>query len=162
MDSTSILDVQAKDGQYYSLRTTKAGGYEQLSATLYKDGKSYVLYPDEKRGNVALAYSSSLLTDNILLMDELFKDIYTCAFRKDFTEETRELEGVRYTAEVFPAQDYSAETVFFYDDAGKLVHVLKGAPVIMPDLGETFYTVRAIDGKVDEALFDISGYTITE
>ena len=162
MDSTSILDVHAKDGMYYSGRVTKAGGYEQPSATLYRDGKAYNLYPDEKRGTVALSYSSSLLTENILLMDELFKEIYECAFRKDFTEEKRELEGVQYTAEVFPAQDYSAEAVFFYDDAGRLVHVLVGPPVYMPDFGETFYTVRSIDDKVDETLFDLSGYTITE
>jgi len=31
-----------------------------------------------------------------------------------------------------------------------------------PELGETCYTVLAIDGAADDALFDISGYTITE
>lgn len=162
MDSTSIFDVHAGGGRYYSLRTTKMDGVESLSATLYLDGKCYNLYPDEKRGSLAVAYSSSLLADNILLMDELFKDLYGCAFRKDFSEEKREIDGVSYTVEVFPAVDYNAEIAFYFDDAGQLVHVLKGAPVIMPELGETFYTVRGIDGAVNEALFDITGYEITE
>ena len=29
------------------------------------------------------------------------------------------------------------------------------------ELGETFYTIYAIDEAVNDALFDISGYTIT-
>ncbi|MCR5842438.1 MAG: hypothetical protein K6G66_00635 [Oscillospiraceae bacterium] len=162
MDSTSIFDVHEKDGKLFSLRTTKAGGYEQLTATAFLDGTSYVLYPNEKRGNIALSTSLSLLKENILLTDELYKTLYERAMRTDYQTGTRELEGVSYTAEVYPAQDYTAEAVCYFDDAGNLIRIVVGAPVVAPQMGETVYTVHGIDDKVDETLFDISGYTISQ
>ena len=82
--------------------------------------------------------------------------------RTDYQTETRELEGVSYTAEVYPAQDYTAEAVCYFDDAGNLIRIVVGAPVVAPQMGETVYTVHGIDDKVDETLFDISGYTISQ
>lgn len=161
MDSTSIFDVHTRNGVYFSLRTTRAGGYEQLNATCFKDGTSYVLYPDEMRGNVATTTSSSIITNNVLMLDDLYGKMYQNALRTDFTVETREIEGVAYTAEVYPAKDYMSETAYYYDDAGTLVHVLVAASQIAPELGETFFTVHAIDEAVNDALFDISGYAIS-
>ena len=162
MDSTSAFDVHARDGVFFSLRTTKAGGYEQRTATGFRDGTSYVLYPDEMRGNVATRTSSSIITNNVLMLDDLYGVVYQCALRTDFTLETRELDDVSYAVEVYPAKDYSSETAFYYDDAGRLVHVLVAPSQIAPELGETFYTVYQIDEAVNDALFDLSGYAITE
>ena len=162
MDSTSSFDVHERDGKLFSLRTTKAGGYEQLSASAFIDGTSYVLYPNEMRGKVALTTSLSMVRENILLTDELYKTLYQRSMRTDYTVETRELEGVTYTAEVYPAADYMAEAVFYYDADRNLIHILEGAPVMAPTMGETFYTIHAIDTEVDETLFDLSDYTISE
>ena len=162
MDSTSVFDVHARAGVYFSLRTTRAGGYEQLTANCFKDGNSYVLYPNEMRGNFATATTSNIITKNVLMLDDLYGAIYQRALRSDFTVETREADGKTFKVEVFPEQDYVAEAAFYYNDAGQLAHVLVGAPVLAPDMGETFYTVYAIDEAVNDSLFDISGYTITE
>ena len=162
MDSTSVFDVHAENGIYFSLRTTRTKDYEQLNANCFKDGTSYVLYPNEMRGNVATRISSSIITNNVLMLDDLYGLIYQRAWRRDFATETKELDGMKYTVEVYPAQNYVAEVTFYYNSDGKLEHVLVGPLQTAPELGETFYTVHAIDDVVNETLFDISGYTITE
>ena len=69
-----------------------------------------------------------------------------------------------YTVEVFPATDYTPEAAFYYNDDGQLAYYIKGAPVIelAQEVGESVYTIHAIDTEVDETLFDISGYQIAE
>ncbi len=160
MDSTSIFDVHAKGDKLFSLRTTKVSGYEQRSATAYVDGTSYMLYPDEMKGSAVMSVPLSMLMDNVLMLDDCYKTIFQSAMRSDCTEETREVDGVSYSVEVFPAQDYTPETAYYFDGDGKLVHILSGAPVMMPELGETFYTIHGVDTAVDESLFDLSGYAI--
>lgn len=161
MDSLSTFDVHTRNGVLFSLRKTQSGGYEQLNANCFKDGKSYVLYPNEMRGTLAASTSSGIITENVLMLDDLYGVIYQRALRSDFTVESRELEGVSYTVEVYPGQGYVQEAAFYYDETGQLIHVLVGAPQTAPELGETFYTIYAIDEAVNDALFDISGYTIT-
>lgn len=160
MDSTSIFDVHAKGDKLFSLRTTKVSGYEQRSATAYVDGTSYMLYPDEMKGRAVMSVPLSMLMDNVLMLDDCYKTIFQSAMRSDCSEETREVDGVSYSVEVFPAQDYTPETAYYFDGDGKLVHILSGAPVMMPELGETFYTIHVMDTAVDESLFNLSGYTI--
>ena len=160
MDSTSIFDVHAKGDKLFSLRTTKVSGYEQRSATAYVDGTSYMLYPDEMKGSAVMSVPLSMLMDNVLMLDDCYKTIFQSAMRSDCSEETREVDGVSYSVEVFPAQDYTPETAYYFDGDRKLVHILSGAPVMMPDLGETFYTIHGVDTAVDESLFDLSGYAI--
>ena len=95
-------------------------------------------------------------------MDKLYSLINGRVQELDFTKEEREFDGKKLEAEVYPTDGvYLPEDVFFYDKDGKLAGCIDGAPVkdIM-ELGETVYTVIAIDDKVDESLFDISGYTI--
>ncbi len=162
MDSTSVFDVHAKDGVFFSDRVTKVKGAEGRKGTFFKDGTTYVLNPDKKTGSVATTIGGSIISGNVLMLDELYQLIYTMARRGDWLEEERELDGVKYAAEVFPETAYKPETVFFYDKDGALVHVLEGAPLLAKDMGETLYTVRAIDDKVDAALLDISAYTITK
>ncbi len=162
MDSTQIFDVHAKDGILYSAKTVKVSGSEGLSVTFFKDGTAYVLDPDDMTGMVATTTSSGIVQDNVLVMDDLYQEIYMMSKRGDYEAETREVDGSEYQVEVFPATDFSPETAFYFDADGKLAHVLRGAPVSMPDLGERFYTIHSIDTDVDESLFDISGYEITE
>lgn len=162
MDSTSAFDVHAKAGVYYSERVTRAAGYEQRSAAFYKDGDTYVLYPDKLQGSIATSVTTDIITKNVLMLDSLYQLIYTMSLRGDYTVETRELEGEEYTVEVFPATEYKAEAAFYFNEEGELLHVLTGAPKLSPELGETFYTIHAIDTEADETLFDISAYKITK
>lgn len=104
-------------------------------------------------GVVATTTTSSVITDNVMLMDSLYSDIQSCAQRTDYTEDTREMDGVSYMTEVF-----SDGAAFYFDDAGQLVYYITD----VDGLGETVYTIHAIDGAVDEALFDISGYEIAD
>lgn len=164
LDSDSSFDVYARDGAYYSRCTTSVSDTESTTVTFFRDGIAYSLYPDEMRGTVAAATSSSVIEDNVLLMDGLYAIISQTAQQADFTEETREVDGVSYTVEVYeaPDEDQSA-CAFYFDDEGELAYVLESPAVSADtDAGESFYTVRAIDGEVDEALFDISGYDIEE
>ena len=162
MDADQSFDVHGKDGMYYSRRTTRVSGYEDTLVTFFRDGTAYNLYPENMTGIVVTKTSSSAVTENTMLMDHLFSEIHSYAARKDYTTETRELDGVSYTAELFPATGYTAEAAFYFGDDGRLAFCFKGAPVIKTaaEIGETVYTVYAIDEAVDEALFDISGYAI--
>ena len=162
MDSTSVFEVNARDGVYYSGRTTKAEKVEQSTATFYCDGVVYVLYPDKLTGNEATSTSSGVIAKNVLLLDDLYQMIYTMSLRGDYTVETREYEGETYTVEVFPATEYKAEAAFYFNDKEELVYVLTGAPKLSPEMGETFYTIHSIDKDVDETVFDISKYEITK
>jgi hypothetical protein len=132
--------------------------------TVFRDNTAYNLDPEKKTGVIATTVSSSYFADNIERLDSLYSDIWTYAHEKDCTEETREKDGVTYNVEYFPAGEYTAECAFYFDENGQLVYVEKGAPVIegLQDIGTSTYTIKAIDNEVDEALFDISGYEITE
>ena len=160
MDSTSVFDVHARNDSYYSLRTTKVSGYEDVTATAFLNGTAYTLYPDKMRGSAAITVSSALLGSNVLMLDECYKAMFERAKRKDFSVETREIDGKPYTAEVFPRTAYSPEAAFYFDDAGRLCHILVEAPEAMPKLGQTFFTIHSADDAVDDSLFDITGYTI--
>ena len=162
LDSTSIYDVHTKDGVYYSGRTTQVSGYEDRTATFFKDGTAYVLSPDDMTATVATSTGSSLIANNVLLMDSLYSLISGRAKSMDFTVETRELNGVQYSADVYPATEYKAETAFLFDDDGNLVGCIEGPPVLQTaaEIGESVYTVAAIDGAVDAALLDISTYQV--
>ena len=141
MDTMSVVETHARGENFYELKTQRLMGYEQASATLYRDGIVYLLYPDKMTGSEVMPVSLSLLGGDVLQLDDLCKVIGSCFMRKDFTEEERELDGETWTVEVFPADETTEEAVFFYDRDGKLVHVLVGAPKLMPDLGETFYKI---------------------
>lgn len=164
MDATQSIDSYSKGGMYYSYKLTKVSGYENASVTVFRDNTAYNLDPEKKTGVIATTVSSSYFSDNIERMDSLYSDIWTYAHEKDCTEETREKDGVTYNVEYFPAGEYTAECAFYFDESGQLVYVEKGAPVIegLQDIGKSTYTIKAIDNEVDEALFDISGYEITE
>ena len=162
MDADQSYDVHGKDGVYYSRRTTRVSGFENTVVTFFRDGTAYNLYPDDMTGIIATTTTSSYIAENIMLMDHLLSDIRGYALRKDYTTQTQEIEGVSYTVELFPEVDSTAQAAFYFRDDGRLVYCLKGAPVVetVAEIGETVYTVYTIDDAVNEALFDISGYTI--
>lgn len=160
MDATSVLDVHARGGSYYALRTTSSGKLSSTSATCLLDGKAYNLDPDKKTGTLVTETSLGALLKNALMMDTLYQKIVQRAHDYDYTLEIREVDGAFYAVEVYPATDYAAGCAFYYDTEGRLAHVLEDAPAVKPDMGETFYTVESVDGAPDETLFDLSGYTI--
>jgi len=164
MDATQSIDSYSKGGMFYTYKLTKVSGYENASVVVFRDNTAYNLDPEKKTGVIATTVSSSYFSDNIERMDSLYSDIWTYAHETDCTEETREKDGVTYDVEYFPAGEYTAECAFYFDENGQLVYVEKGAPVIegLQDIGTSTYTIKAIDNEVDEALFDISGYEITE
>ena len=164
MDADQSFEVHGKDGVYYSLRTTNVSGFESATITFFRDGTAYNLDPEDMTGIIATTTTSSYIMANIMSMDSLYSDIQSYAQRTDYTEETREMDGASYTVEVFPATDYTPEAAFYFDDAGQLAYYIAGAPVIESaiEIGESVYTIHTIDDAVDEALFDISGYEISE
>ena len=162
LDADMSYDVHGKDGVYYSLRTTLVSGFENSLVTFFRDGTAYNLYPDDMTGIVATTTTSSYIMDNIMLMDHLFSDLHSYGQRKDYTQETRDLDGVSYTVELFPERGNTPEAAFYFKDDGQLAFCFKGAPVVETavEIGETAYTIHTIDQAVNEDLFDISGYTI--
>lgn len=164
LNTVQDYDVYAKDGVYYSARTTKVAGAESTLVTFIKDGKVYNLYPGKKTGNYVTDLPLSVTNDNILLMDDLFSEMRMASVRTDQVEEDREIEGASFLAEVYPQTEYSPETVFYFTEDGSLAYCYTAAPVIESAayVGDSLYTVGSIDGEVDESLFDISAYTIQE
>lgn len=162
LDADQSYDVHGKNGVYYSCRRTQVSGFENTMVIFFRDGTAYNLYPKDMTGIIATTTTSSYLAENVMLMDHLLSDIHSYAQRKDYTTEKRELDGVSYTVELFPATEYTAEAAFYFNDDRQLVFCFEGAPVIKTamEIGETVYTVHVIDEAVNEALFDISGYTI--
>lgn len=161
-DSTQIYDVHMLQDVYYSSCTTQVSGYESTTVTFFRDGKVYNLYPDKMSGTLASTVSLSAIGGAVAYLDALYGALFTRAMQKDCSEETREVDGVSYTVEVFPAVgNYQGEAAVYYNEAGQPVYVQElPASGVSVDIGETFYTIDAIDTSVDEALFDISGYTI--
>ncbi len=162
MDADMSFDVHGKDGVYYSRRTTRVSGFENTMITFFRDGTAYNLYPEDMTGVIVTTTSSTVIAENILFMDDLLSDIRSCALRKDFVETQQELEGVSYTVDLYPATDESPDTAFYFTADGQLAFCYKGAPVIETavEIGETVYTVYAIDEAVNEELFDISAYEL--
>lgn len=162
LDAVQDMEVYSKDGVYYSSADTKVQGADETVVTFFKDGKAYNLYPAKMTGTLATETSSSIVTGNVMLLDDLYMALWSKSSAAEFTEETREIDGVSYAAEVYPASEYEPEEVFCFTEDGQLAYYIKGAPVIesLADIGVSTYTVRAIDTEVDPSVFDISGYEI--
>ena len=157
MNAHQSYDVHTKGGVYYSHRTSRVASLESGSITFFKDGAAYNLDPEKHTGVLVTTTSSSAITDNVMRMDRFYAAISANAQRTDVQQETREVDGAAYAVEFFPAQnEYESDAAFYFDQAGSLRYYQE----INPTLGESFYTLLALDGAVDESLFDISGYAI--
>ena len=160
LNADQAYDVHGKTGVFFSLCTTRVSGFESSSATFYQDGKTYSLKPDAGTGILAAETSSGLLDNNILMLDNLYSAIQGNARQKEYTVETREVGGESFTVEVYPAaSEYAYERAFYFSADGQLRYCLESSPKAV-SIGDSFYTVHAIDTEVDESLFDISGYAI--
>ena len=160
LDAASVVDVHTKDSSYYSKETMIVSGHESVKANAFIDDTMYLLYPDKLTGSVVMTISLKLLDNNVLMLDDCYKAVFGRALRKDYTVEERDIDGKKYTVEVFPADGVSEGAAFYFDENDQLIHILKDAPAAMPSLGETFYTINSIDKAADESLFDLSAYTI--
>ena len=160
-ESTQEFDVHGKGPVYYSCRTTYVMGFEGTTISYFRDGAMYSLDPEKKAGTLATRTSSSLIADNVLLMDSVFSALWGRAEDENYTVEDRELDGRTCRAEVYPASAaHPSEEVFLFDEAGDLVCYIQTNDV----LGELVYTIHSIDGTVDEELLelDLSEYELSD
>ncbi len=136
--------------------TGSGGGEAEALTAVLADVK-------EMTGSIATTTDAAAIKDNVLMLDPLYAVIFRYARQTEFTEEARDFNGTSCTAAVYPATEYTPETVFFFDEADRLVGVVEEKPVVNSalEIGKTVYTVHVIDDQIDEALFDISGYTIS-
>lgn len=164
MNAEQDFEVQGRGGLYYSLRMTRVSGLENTAAVLFRDSTAYNLDPNAKTALKVTSTSMKAVNEDALLMDNLYAAIVRNADRTDFTQEARELNGKEYVAELYPARaDYESAYAFYFEGDGRLAYCEEQHPETAGlQLGTSFYTVSAIDGNVDDALFELTGYTVTE
>ena len=109
LSAVTVSDAHAKGTSYCRIETTEAYGVTVRKGTCFVDDTAYSLQPDDKEAIIAISTSSPIIKSNVLLLDTLYKLIYSNIGRTDYTTETREVEGVSYTVEVYPGSGYTAE-----------------------------------------------------
>ena len=164
MDADQSYAVQGRGGLYYSLRVTRVSGLENKAAVLFREGTAYNLDPDAKTALKVTSTNIQAVNQDALLLDDLYSAIVGNAERTDFTVEKRAVDGTEYAVEVFPARaDYESVYAFYFDGEGRLAYCEEKHPDTAGiQLGVSFYTVEAMDGAVEDALFELTGYTVTE
>lgn len=159
MGSEATVDAQAKGSSYYSKETMTVKGYTNTKITAMIDGVAMNLDVDAKTGRVATT-TTSQVAKNPMLMDDVYKALWTCAKLSPSSTEKGEMDGVAYTVETYK-QQYTADDMFYFDDEGNLAYYVQGSMKSgNTEIGETVYKINAIDAAVDESLFDVSGYAI--
>ena len=164
MNADQDYDVQGRGGMYYSLRTTQVAGKQNAAAVLFRDGTAYNLSPESATGLKVTSTSMQSVNEDALLMDTLYRAIRNNADRTDFIRENREISGIAYDVEVFPAPDeYQSDFAFYFDGDGRLVYCEETHSTSSSiQMGISFYLIHIIDGNLNDALFELTGYTITE
>ena len=159
MGSEATVDAQAKGSSYYSKETMTVKGYTDTKITAMIDGVAMNLDADAKTGTVATTTSSQVAKDP-MLMDDVYKALWTCAKLSPSSTEKGAMDGATYTVETYE-QQYTADDMFYFDDEGNLAYYVQGSMKSgSTEIGETVYKINAIDAAVDESLFDVSGYAI--
>ena len=152
-------DVQIKGISGYTVKTSQAYGQSITDVSCFIGDTSYILNTDTKEAKVVMTLSSSLLKYySYFRQDELGKIMDKWAHSTGYAVETREVDGVSYTVEVYPTDD-GTENAFYFDASGRLVYLRNDS---IKSLGELFYTIYTIDTEVDESLLDLSAYTVIE
>ena len=162
-DTAQGYDVHIRDGVYYSRCETVASGKIKVMITFIdKDRKVYNLYPDEMRGTYVTEYPEFMGADGVMMMDDLLADISHRVTVSDYSEETMELDGGIFEAEIFDAESSYPMGIFLFGKDGRLETCVmdKDPEKEEADIEDAVYTIDAIDDKVDESLLDISGYQI--
>ena len=159
LKATSRYDVHSKAGTYYARQSLLKDGYEDYDTIKFiQDGAFMTLHVKDKTGISVKGPS----TDNIMITDSVYSAVQQCQGRDDFSAGQVEVDGITYDAEIFPVASVAPmEQTFCFDENGELALYIAAAS---EDYGtpEVKYTINVIDDAVDESLFDISGYTITE
>ena len=159
MGSEAIVDAQAMGASYFSKETMTVKGYTDTKITVMIDGVAMNLDADAKTGTVATTTTSQVAKDP-MLMDDVYKALWTCAQQSPSSTEKGEMDGAAYTVETYK-QQYTADDMFYFDDEGNLAYYVQGSMKSgNTEIGETVYKIAAIDDAVDESLFDVSGYAI--
>lgn len=159
MGSEATVDAQAKDSSYYSKETITVKGYTDTKITAMIDGVAMNLDADAKTGTVATTTTSQVAKDP-MLMDDVYKALWTCAKLSPSSTEKGAMDGATYTVETYE-QQYTADDMFYFDVEGNLAYYVQGSMKSgSTEIGETVYKINAIDAAVDESLFDVSGYAI--
>ena len=139
-------------------------GTESAAVTCYLDGAMYTLDEQAKTGVLVSDGLSNMFDSDPLTFDGLYSMMTDRKGSADYTEEMREVDGTVYYTQVYPGDgEYVPEAAFCFDAQGNLAYVIK-SPLENSsfDLGEVIYTVHAVDSAVDDSLFTISGYEISE
>ena len=159
MGSEATVDAQAKGSSYYSKETMTVKGYTDTKITAMIDGVAMNLDADAKTGTVATTTTSQVAKDP-MLMDDVYKALWTCAKLSPSSTEKGAMDGATYTVETYE-QQYTADDMFYFDVEGNLAYYVQGSMKSgSTEIGETVYKINAIDAAVDESLFDVSGYAI--
>ncbi len=147
---TTVTDTYMKDGKIYTEMDIEGLG---KSITIYTDGYMYTLTPDTKTGiktKVDEDTQETLETDTVLESYEEYTD------DADFEKGEKEVDGKTYYSEKYTTGENS---VIYCFDGDKLVYMISQTS----DGEETIIKYNAIDGDVDDSIFEVpDGYTITE
>ncbi len=162
IDTVQVLDVHGKGNRFYSSKTSSFTGFSgtSTSVTYAEDGKVYSLEPETRTAMLITEIYIETLKERIMLMDDVYQAMFVNLRNGGGTAGMREVNGVTYEAEIFPASGDSPEAAFCFTPDGTFTYYIEGAPSYAPELGETVYTIRSIDGQVDTSLLDLSGYQV--
>ena len=153
-------DVHAKGISHYQTKTSQGYGATIVDVSCFIGDTSYILKPDTMEAQVVMTLSPTLLKYyNFLGQDELGKLLKKWAGSSGYSIETREVNGIPYTVEVYPAGEDGTENAFYFDYLSRLTYIRDDSLAI---IGERFITVNAIDTEINESLLDISAYTVIE
>ena len=71
-DIVPVRDVHAKSGSFYSMETSSLYGYTFRSGECFLGDTAYTLNPEKMEARVATTVSSSIIKNNVLLLDIVF------------------------------------------------------------------------------------------
>ena len=160
MDVSGKVEVFAKEDVFYSMTETERDGASSSSGTFINADGVFSLSPAENKAYYAI--DSEGLNYRIMLgMDEFCQKLERHSEDTDFTEETREIDGITYIADVYPADEFSPEYTYCFTEEGILAYIFTGpAKAGDVDLGETSYKLNGVYAEVDESVFSLDGYVI--
>ena len=120
-------EVFSKNKRYCASETTSMYGYSRTSWTYCQDGKVYSLDPEKRTAQQITEIYLSEVNERIFLMDPVLREIYKRLKEGGGTTGVREVNGVSYAAEIFPASEYSPEVAFCFTEDGRFAYYLEGA-----------------------------------
>lgn len=160
MDVSGKVEVFAKEDAFYSMTETERDGAASSNGTFINADGVFSLSPAENKAYYAI--DSEGLNYRIMLgMDEFCQKLERHSEDTDFSEETREIDGITYLADVYPADEFNPEYTYCFTEEGILTYIFTGpAKAGDVDLGENTYKLNSVYSEVDESVFSMDGYVI--